>query len=321
MKALIARLLGTYPGRLAQAYGASQAGNYASGLAFNAFISMFPLILGMLALLGLATQSEQARQSFLSGALAFFPTDSRGAITSAFDGIRSHSGLLGAIGIIGLLWSGSSLFVSMEFALGRMVGAPQRGFLRQRAMTLVMTVVFVVAVVATIGVNSALSLASGAARAEPLAGLAVWLAFMACIYRLVPNRTFRLRQMWPGILLAGCLMEGLTLLWPLYTGLAHGFSTYGAAFALFFLLASWLYFLAQFILLGAVANRMHGGVPKARGLIASRRSEPLVTEATRAADQFGHRSATEPVPGPAARPASGRLRTVDTDDATAPGGT
>ena len=48
----------TYPGRLIATFGSTQGGNYASGLAFNAFISMFPLILGLLAVLGLVTQSN-----------------------------------------------------------------------------------------------------------------------------------------------------------------------------------------------------------------------------------------------------------------------
>ena len=56
----------------------------------------------------------------------------------------------------------------------------------------------------------------------------------------------------------------------MYTGFSHNFSTYGSALALFFLLAAWLYFLAEFILLGAVANRMHVGEPDARGLLGAR---------------------------------------------------
>jgi YihY family inner membrane protein len=260
-------------------------------MAFTAFLSMFPLILGLLSLLGLATHSPSARTSFIDGALTFFPTDARPTLTRTLDGIRQNSGVLGVLGIVGLLWSGSSLFTSMEFALGQMVGARPRDFLRQRAMTVVMTVVFVVAVVATIFVNSALSVAHGVAAVGPLAGLAVWLLFMTCIYRFVPNRTHRISQMWPGVALAACLMEALTLLWPLFTALSHGFNTYGAALALFFLLATWLYFLSQFILLGAVANRMHAGRPRALGMIATPEPEPLETEATRAADQFGRRRA------------------------------
>jgi uncharacterized BrkB/YihY/UPF0761 family membrane protein len=42
-------------------------------MAFTAFLSMFPLILGLLSLLGLATHSPSARTSFIDGALTFFP--------------------------------------------------------------------------------------------------------------------------------------------------------------------------------------------------------------------------------------------------------
>jgi len=277
---------GSYPGRLGQAFGASQAGNYASGLAFTAFVSMFPLILGLVSILGLITSEPDVRTHFISAALGVFPPDARTALITALDGIRDHSGLFGAIGIVGLLWSGSSLFTSMEFALGRMVGARQRGFLRQRAMTAVMTLVFVVAIVATIFLNSIAALAEGIPQLAPVLGLLVWVGFMTAIYRLVPNRTYSLRKLWPGALLAGALMEGLTLGWPLYAGLSHGFTTYGAAFALFFLLAAWLYFFGVFTLLGAVAIRMHAGAPTVNGLIASFEPAPFETEATRAADRL-----------------------------------
>jgi len=156
-------------------------------------------------------------------------------------------------------------------------------------MTLIMTVVYLVAIVASIGLNSLLSLAKGFPAAAPLVGLVVWLVFFLAVYRLVPNRSFHVRQLWPGTLLAGVLMEALTLLWPLYAGLTHNFNTYGAAFALFFLLATWLYFLAQFMLIGAVAIRMHAGLPDTAGMIGCPEPDRLETEATRAADQYGRR--------------------------------
>jgi membrane protein len=289
LRRVVEAAVNSYPGRLGQAFASSQAGNYASGLAFTAFVSMFPLILGLVSILSFITSEPDVRSHFIAGALGVFPPDARTALTSALDGIRDHSGLFGAIGIIGLLWSGSSLFTSMEFALGRMIGARQRGFLRQRAMTAVMTVVFVVAIVSTIGLNSLAALAGGVPHLAPVLGLLVWVALMTAIYRLAPNRTYPLRELWPGALLAGALMEALTLVWPLYAGLSHGFTTYGAAFALFFVLAAWLYFFAVFTLLGAVAIRMRAGAPTVKGLIASRASDPIETDATRAADRLARR--------------------------------
>jgi len=262
----------TYPGRLIRAYMASQAGNYAAGLAFTAFLSMFPLIVGLLAILGLVTSDPAVRDQFLNGALSnFFPSDAstQKTLAAALDGVRHNSGLLGAIGIAGFLWGGSNLFATMEYALGRMLGSRQRDFLRQRAMALVMTLLFALSVALSIGLNSSLALLGSVPHVQPLLGLLVWMVFMAAVYRIVPNRTYRLRRMWPGILLAAALMEALSLLWTPFAALSHGFNTYGTALALFFLLASWLYFLSQFILLGAVAIRMHAGAPEVPGLLGT----------------------------------------------------
>ncbi len=258
----------TYPGRLIAAFGSSQASNYASGMAFNAFVSMFPLILGLLSILGFATQSATAQASARAAILGFFPGDAHTELEKLFTAIQQHSGLLGIIGVVGLLWSGSSLFTGMEFSLGVVVGVRQRSFIRQRGMALVMTILFAAALVVTIGINSLIALPGIVWGFEPVVGLAVWCLFMLAIYRLVPNRTYRVRELWPGVVIAGTAMEALTLLWPFYAHFSKGASTYGAVFAFVFLLAAWLYFLAEFILLGAVANRMHAGEPDARGLLA-----------------------------------------------------
>lgn len=274
MKRRLASIAGwvgrTYPGRLIAAVGASQAGNYASAVAFTAFVSMFPLILGLLAIVGYATQSQSATKAALTAILGFFPSDAHTELANLFELIQKNRGTLGIISVVGLLWSGSSLFTGMEFALGVVVGVRQRGFLRQRAMALVMTVLFVVALVVTIGVNSLIAVPGVIWGFEPVAGLVVWCALMLAIYRLVPNRTYKVRELWRGVLIAGTAMELLTLLWPAFTRFSKGYSTYGAVFALVFLLASWLYFLAEFILLGAVANHMHAGEPDARGLLGER---------------------------------------------------
>ena len=55
----------------------------------------------------------------------------------------------------------------------------------------------------------------------------------------------------------------------MYAKVSHGFGTYGQQFALFFLLAAWLGFLSQFILIGAVFNKMRLGAPQSEGIVAS----------------------------------------------------
>ena len=82
-------------------------------------------------------------------------------------------------------------------------------------------------------------------------------------------RTFRFREVLPGALLAGVLIEALSLVFPLYAKIAGSFNTYGAQFALFFLLATWFYLLSQLVLLGAVFNRFRLGEPAHLGIVAS----------------------------------------------------
>jgi HAMP domain-containing protein len=125
----------------------------------------------------------------------------------------------------------------------------------------------------TVGVNSAAGYLS---QYIPYAwvlsfviGAAVMVALLVLLYRFVPNRTFSLREVLPGALLAGVLIEALSLAFPLYTRLAGSFNTYGAQFGLFFLLATWLYLLSELLLLGAVYNRFRLGEPATKGLIAS----------------------------------------------------
>jgi membrane protein len=272
----------TYPGRLLSAFGSSHAGNYASAMAFTAFVSMFPLILGLLAVVGYATRSPSATRSATAAIAGFFPNDN-GQLKTLLLGVQQSRGTLGIVGIIGLLWTGSSLFTGMEFSLGVIIGVRQRNFLRQRAMALVMTILFVVALVATVAANSLVVLPGSIWGLEPVVGLIVWCLLMLAIYRLVPNRTYPVRELWRGVLIAGTAMEILTLAWPLYTHFSKGTSTYGAILGLVFLLASWLYFLGEFILLGAVANRMHGGEAHARGLLGERRPRRIpVADGSRA---------------------------------------
>jgi len=76
----------------------------------------------------------------------------------------------------------------------------------------------------------------------------------ASIFFVVPHRKQRLRHVLPGAVAAGGLLEGLTLLFPLYFKLSGGFAAYGAFFALFFLLLTYMYFLGQILMIGGAVN-------------------------------------------------------------------
>jgi membrane protein len=255
--------------RVVIAYGESRASNYALGLAFAGFVSMFPITLGALSVIGLAIRDPVTGAHFQLFVLQVFPASAQPELLSALHGVKQSAGWLGVVSIAGLIWSASSIFATMEFALSEIFGTRQRDILRQRLMGLVMMVVLVVAIVANVGVNAIAGIFPIAAITSFLAGSAVMVALLISLYRLVPNRTFPVRSVLPGALLAGVLIEVVSLAFPIYARIAGGFNTYGAQFALFFLLTTWFYLLSQLILLGAVYNKFRLGAPVVRGLIAS----------------------------------------------------
>jgi membrane protein len=251
------------------AYGESQASNFALALAFACFMSMFPMILGALSLLGLAVRDPATQDHVRTLIIQSFPASAHGELVGALNGVKSSAGLLGIVSLGGLLWSASSIFSTMEFALTEIFGTKQRDMIRQRLMGLVMIVVLVVAIGAMAFVNSLAAFVPFAWVVSLLAGAVVMIALLVVLYRFVPNRTFKLREVLPGAVLAGILIEILALVFSQYARFAGHFNTYGATFGLFFVLATWFYFLSQIVLLGAVFNKFRLGAPDAEGIVAS----------------------------------------------------
>lgn len=266
---LIQRAQQTLPARVLIAFGESQASNYALALAFAGFMAMFPMILGALSIVGLAIRdpATEARMQLL--VLQVFPASAQSELQQALHGVKQSAGWLGLISLGGLIWSASSIFGTMEFALTQIFGTKQRDMLRQKLMGLLMMLLLVVAIVANVAINALAAFVPYAVVTSLLAGAATMIVLLVLLYRFVPNRTFTIRQVLPGALLAGVLIELLSLAFPLYARLAGSFNTYGAQFGLFFLLATWFYLLSQLLLLGAVYNRFRLGEPVKMGLFAS----------------------------------------------------
>ncbi|HSS94794.1 MAG TPA: YihY/virulence factor BrkB family protein [Candidatus Dormibacteraeota bacterium] len=305
---MIGRIKGWLPLRVLAAYGESHASSYASALAFTCMLAMFPLILGVLSLIGLAIGDPAIEANAQALILQVFPASAQPQLLNAMNGIKHSAGWLGLLSLVGLLWSASSIFSTMEFALTQIFGTRQRDVVRQKLMGLVMMILLVVAVGVTVAANALAALFPLAWVTGFVIGSAVMVALLVILYRFVPNRTFGVRDVVPGALLAGVLIEVFSLGFPLYGRLAGGFNTYGAQFGLFFLLAAWFYIVSDLILFGAVYNKFRLGEPHVQGLVASPRRQsrevrpPVeVIEGARQADQ-------QEAPTPAAEDGSQRRR-------------
>jgi membrane protein len=268
--------------KVVTAYSESKASNYAAALAFAAFLAMFPMILGVLSVIGLAIRDPSTEARFQSLVLQLFPGSAQPELQSAIHGVRQSAGWFGLVSLAGFVWSASGIFATMEFALTQIFGTKQRGMLRQKLMGLVMMMLLVVALGITVAANFAAGYLSPyipyAWVPGVVIGAAVMVALLVLLYRFVPNHTLDLGQVLPGAVLAGALIEALSLGFPLYARFAGSFNAYGAQFGLFFVLATWLYLLSQLLLLGAVYNQFHLSRQGTTGLIASPADESRTTE-------------------------------------------
>jgi membrane protein len=266
---MLRRIRAWTPVRVLSAFGSSQASNYASALAFASLLAMFPMMLGILSIVGFVIRDPGTEVRFENFILQLFPNTAQPQLVGALSSVKQSAGWIGLLSLGGLIWSASGLFSTMEFALTQIFGTKQRDMLRQKAMGLVMMLLLVVAVGAVVAANSLAGLIPFGWVISLVAGAIVMVGLLVLLYRFVPNRTFRLKDVLPGAILAGLLIEVLSLGFPFYQRLSHGFNSYGAQFGFFFLLAAWLYLLSEVLLLGAVYNRFRLGQPTRKGLIAS----------------------------------------------------
>ena len=235
---------------------ASSATNYAAGLAFHAFVSVFPLILAMIALVGLFPQAEDLRRLVESSLAGIFPKAERATIALSFHHAQAAAGALVIVSILGLLWTGTNLFSSMEFALNEVYLCNSRSLLRGKLMGLLMIGVFVVAISLTVGANAVAEFLPGHRIFGFVAGWVVMFSLLVVIYKVVPNRKISFAEVWPGALLAALSIEILSLAFPIYSNLTNSAASYGREFGLMFVLATWFYLLCLLLLVGAVLNRM-----------------------------------------------------------------
>jgi len=255
---MIERLRRTFVGRVIESYANEGMPNYASGLAFNAFLTMFPIVLGLVALFGVFFNGSWFYFQMQYVLLNAFPVDAQAQIRRTLDAAGRHAGELGLVSLVALLWSGTGLFGSLEFAMNRVYGFRGRNPFRMRLDGLRLLVVFVLAIVLMVVLNGAVSLVA-LPFLNVLAGWVVISGLLVAIYRLTPARALPMRDILPGALMAGALVEVITLAFPLIAALTTRFTTYARAFSFVFLLTTWLYLLSSLILAGALVNRLLAG--------------------------------------------------------------
>ena len=248
----------------------SPAPHYAPAIAFNAFVAIFPITLGLVALLVITSPGTLVTREVERIILEAFPVGTRADIGHLIFSAVQHPKTLGFLYLLAMLWSCSALFSCIGGGLNAMHGVTGRHVIKQRLMGLRL----IPALLGTIVVLVALETFTDRLPKTPLIGIVaavIVLTFLiAFIYRTAPNTHVPLRRAMPGASLAAAGIVAVTLAFPLYTSLSSEISTLGRGLAIALVLLGWLYLVAHILLLGAYFNNYaHSRRPHPSNAISS----------------------------------------------------
>jgi YihY family inner membrane protein len=266
-------------------FGEDQAGQLAALIAYYGFVSLFPLLLVLVTILGFVLHGDHAEQQrILDGALGQFPIISDQLKLHSLTG--SGAGL--AIGVLGSLLAGLGITGATQNAFNRIWHVPfkQRpDWLHSRLRGLgMLTLLGTMSIVSTTaaGFVGASSHSAPKVIAGVLVAFGLNLALFMTAFKLLTAVKLSWRELAPGVVVAAVFWQALQNLGGVYVSheLKHTGPLYGV-FALVLGLLAWLYLGAQLTLLAAEVN-----VVKVRGLWPrSFFSDPLL-EADRRALTF-----------------------------------
>ena len=242
----------------------------AAGVAFYAFLAIFPALIATVSIYGLFASPDSVQKQ-VEDTLSSAPEETRTLVTTQLTNITNNSsGALGiavVVSILGALWSASGGMGNLIKAINIAYDEEEtRKFVKLRSLALALTlgaIVFVLVAVALIGVLPAVmnsvgagALASVGVQVVRWVGLVVAvMVALAIVYRYAPDRD-NPKFAWSsqGAVIAGVIWIIGSVLFALYAQFSGSYSkTYGALAGVIILMM-WLYLTSFIVLFGAEIN-------------------------------------------------------------------
>jgi len=260
---------------------------YAASMAYYALLSLFPLVMLTLALLGWATGDIESRNAVLDFLLRYFPSRFD-FITRQLDALRTGGINVGVAGSIGLVWGGLAIFGMITTAINYAWGVEKTpNFWQHKLISAIMLLISGVILLTALLLVTASKIASAMWLGGLLGhapGLAVLTSFavryattllfvgvVMLLYRYVPNdERASFADVWLGAVLTGVLwrvtLEGFS--WYL-EGRVSQLTRINGSIAIVVMFLVWVYIQAVIFLYGVEFTAVY----------ARLRREPTLPEA------------------------------------------
>ncbi|GAA2603193.1 YihY/virulence factor BrkB family protein [Actinomadura fulvescens] len=245
-------------------FGDDQAGYLTALITYYGFVSLFPLLLLLVTVLGFALQNDpELQQRVLDSALAQFPVigDQIGANIHSLHG--SVPGLI--FGIAGSLYGGLGVVQATQNALNKMWGVPRNARpnpIAARLRSLLLLAVGGTAILATTALSAVTATAgpygSGVRIAAIAVAIAINIVLFTAAYRILTAHPLTTAQVRGAAIAAALIWQ--TLQWAGAFLLAHALQGATATYGLFGIvlgLLAWIYLGALTFVACAEAHIVH----------------------------------------------------------------
>ncbi len=234
----------------------------AAGVAYYAFLSLFPLLLGATVILSFFVDPQNVESSISTFSDQYIP-GSTDLVVANVEAVLRLRGAIGLVAMLGLLWSGSAVFGAVNRAVNRAwdvrrdrpmyIGKP-----RQLLMALAFGGLFFLSLSAASAARLASELTGLGALYDEfgrfvLQGISLTLTFtiFAMVYKFMPNTKTYWRYIWSGALVGAILFEIAKNLFIVYLDKFANFENVYGSLAPVLGLLFWAYVSSLILIFGA----------------------------------------------------------------------
>ena len=267
----IARSLATFIGRVARNFLRDDGTHMAAGVAYYAVFSLFPLMLGSIAVASFFVDSAEAQVRLVD----FLTEQVPGLSTFLEDnvsGVVRARGAIGVVSLIALFWSGRAVLGAVHRVVNRAWGIPEPPHffnqqLSQLGVGLGIGAVFVLSV--GLGIVGRLVVGTDLLTETPVLQ-ALWRLFVnttpfllgiglfAYIYKYVTDVKVPWRTVLPGAVLAGVMFEAAKVGFVLYLDNFANFDQVYGGVSTVVVLMLWFYVVSVILVFGAEMSSEYG---------------------------------------------------------------
>lgn len=262
--------------RVFKELGDDDAAHLSAGVAYYSVFSVFPLLLGLLAISGTVFTSITLQEQFLDYVTESMP-GSEEFVSKNIEELVRFRGALGICAILGLLWSGSSAFGAMSRAINRAWDVEKdRPFYVAKTLHIIIALSVGILFLLSSFASVAIELLSNYSRDLGLPGheffldfglgnlmlkavpWAITLAVFLLLYRFVPNCKTYWRYVWTGAVVATILFEASKGIFMWYLVNVANYELIYGSVASMMVLMTWAYVSAFILILGAEISSEYG---------------------------------------------------------------